>query len=183
MIKIMLQTLACLFRQVPEPELLAGSTVFLTGQRVQRLYLVLEGRVELQRHTAHGTTLVLQNAGPGSILAEASAYSTHYHCDARVVQTARLAVVTKSAFLAALDQNPALARAWSCMLANSVQAARLRAEIRSLPTVASRLDAWLEQDNQLPEKGHWQTLAAQLSVTPAALYRELAKRRTKSKSV
>jgi CRP-like cAMP-binding protein len=94
-----------------------------------------------------------------------------------VVEPTQLAILDKSDFLAALDHNPTLSRTWACMLANSVQAARMRAEIRSLPTVASRLEAWLEQGNALPQKGHWQSLAAELSVSREALYRELARRR------
>lgn len=147
------------------------------------MYLVLQGRVELQRHTPQGAILILQNAEPGSILAEASAYSSHYHCDAQAVEPTQLAVLAKSDFLAALDKEPDLARAWSCLLANSVQAARMRAEIRSLPTVASRLEAWLEQGNILPQKGQWQSLAAELSVSREALYRELARRRAKAGAV
>ena len=173
----MSQTLASLFRPSNNPPWLPASTLFLTGQRVHRMYWVLEGRVHLQRHTPQGTTMVLQNAGTGSVLAEASAYSDQYHCDALVVEPTQLAVVDKSDFLAALDHNPTLSRAWACMLANSVQAARMRAEIRSLPTVASRLEAWLEQGNALPQKGHWQSLAAELSVSREALYRVLARRR------
>jgi len=61
--------------------------------------------------------------------------------------------------------------------------ARVRAEIRSLPTVAARLDVWLAEGNELPSKGHWQTVAAELSVTREALYRELARRRKPDSSI
>jgi len=64
------------------------------------------------------------------------------------------------------------------MLARGVQAARLKAEIRSLSKVSERLGAWLEAGNTLPEKGRWQEVAAELSVTREALYRELARRRS-----
>lgn len=175
--------LSNLFCQSRIPPCSPGQVLFRTGQRVQRMYLVLQGRAELQRHTPQGAILILQNAGPGSILAEASAYSTHYHCDAQAIEPTQLAVLAKSAFLAALDKEPLLARAWSCLLANSVQAARMRAEIRSLCTVASRLEAWLEQGNVLPQKGQWQSLAAELSVSREALYRELARRRDHAESV
>jgi CRP-like cAMP-binding protein len=63
-------------------------------------------------------------------------------------------------------------------LANAVQEARLRAEIRSLRTTAERLDAWLGEGRALPVKGQWQDLAGELGVTREALYRELAKRRS-----
>ena len=72
-----------------------------------------------------------------------------------------------------------VAESWSALLARSVQAARLRSEIRSLPRVADRLDAWLGEGNALPERGHWQDVAAELGITREALYRELSRRRTK----
>lgn len=70
-----------------------------------------------------------------------------------------------------------LAEAWAAHLARSVQAARLRAEIRTLRKVSERVDAWLGEGRALPDKGHWQDLAAELGVTREALYRELARRR------
>lgn len=54
----------------------------------------------------------------------------------------------------------------------------MRAEIRSLKTVAERLDAWTAEHGDIPENGQWHVLAAELSVSREALYRELARRRT-----
>jgi hypothetical protein len=77
--------------------------------------------------------------------------------------------------------NPVLAAAWSAMLARSVQAARLRSEIRSMLRVAERLDAWLGEGNALPGKGRWQEVASELGVTREALYRELSRRRARNR--
>jgi CRP-like cAMP-binding protein len=76
-----------------------------------------------------------------------------------------------------LKSAPDLADTWAKNLAQAVQAARLRAEIRSLPRVADRLGAWLAEGNRLPDKGRWQEVAAELGVTREALYRELSRRR------
>lgn len=121
--------------------------------------------------------MVLQNAGPGAFVAEASAYSSRYHCDAVAAEESVVAGLPRERFLSALKDDPALAENWSALLAHSVQSARLRAEIRSLPRVADRLDAWLGEGNRLPERGRWQEVAAELGVTREALYRELALRR------
>ena len=44
--------------------------------------------------------------------------------------------------------------------------------------LSDRLDAWLMMNlGKLPSKGGWLPLAAELGVTPEALYRELARRR------
>ncbi len=63
-------------------------------------------------------------------------------------------------------------------LAREAQAARLRSELLSLRRLADRLDGWLAlNDGMLPPKGRWSTIAADLGVTPEALYRELSRRR------
>ena len=66
-------------------------------------------------------------------------------------------------------------------LAHAVQEARMKSEIRTLRTVAERLDAWLSaKDGGLPPKGQWQELASELGVSREALYRELARRSRRS---
>jgi len=177
MIAIMQSEILALFSTSPAQALPAGAQAFQAGQRVETIFMVRAGRVQLQRHSLHGARLILQDAGPGTVLAEASAYSPHYHCDAVVTEAATLSTCPKAAFLAALRDDPDLALAWSAMLARAVQAARVRTEIRSLPKVAERLDAWLNEGHTLPEKGRWQDVAAELGVTREALYRELARRR------
>lgn len=177
MIAIMRMSISMLFQDARDTELAPGETLFMAGEEVSGIYWVRSGRVHLQRHTAHGALMVLQNAGPGAVIAEASAYSSRYHCDAVAAEQSVVAGLPKPRFLSALVDEPALAESWSALLARSVQAARLRAEVRSLPRVADRLDAWLGEGNRLPEKGRRQEVAAELGVTREALYRELARRR------
>lgn len=156
----------------------AGAFLFHRGDTVALLYLVLEGEIHLLRHQEDGATLVQQRAGAGALLAEASLFAERYHCDAvAVTETATLAV-PKQTLQRMLADEPALAQAFAAHLAGEVQAARLRAEILSLRTVAARLDAYLSAGgDRLPDKGRWKTLAAELGTTPEALYRELARRR------
>lgn len=177
MIAIMRMPISMLFQEARESGLAVGETLFLSGQEVTGIYMVRSGRVHLQRHTTLGAHMVLQNAGPGAVIAEASAYSSRYHCDAVAAEESVVACLPKKRFLSALADEPALAESWSALLARSVQAARLRSEIRSLPKVTDRLDAWLGEGYSLPERGHWQEVAAELGVTREALYRELAPRR------
>lgn len=179
MIAIMRMPISMLFQEARETGLAAGETLFVTGEKVARIYMVRSGSIHLLRHTPHGAQMVMQNAGPGAVVAEASAYSPRYHCDAVAAEDTVVAGFPKERFLAALAAEPTLAESWSALLARSVQAARLRAEIRSLPKVAERLDAWLGERNRLPDRGRWQDVAAELGVTREALYRELARRRTK----
>ena len=178
MITIMRKAISMLFQDARDTGLATGETLFVSRQAVTGIYMVRSGRVHLQRHTTHGAQMILQNAGPGAVIAEASAYSDRYHCDAVAIEETVVASLPKARFLTALADDPALAERWSAMLARSVQTARFRSEVRSLPKVADRLDAWLAEGNRLPERGRWQDVAGELSVTREALYRELSRRRT-----
>jgi len=177
MILIMSEVLAPLF-DAAKPRLVdAGVWLFHGGDLVRNMYLVTEGAVELTRVTGLGAPVVLQRARPGQVLAEASAYSNNYHCDARAVTPATVRAVLVGYFRKRLAGDPKLSDGWAAHLAHAVQAARLRAEIRTLRTVAERLDVWLGEGHALPAKGAWQDLAAELGVSREALYRELSRRR------
>ena len=63
-------------------------------------------------------------------------------------------------------------------LAGEVHRTRMRAEILSLKSVATRLGAWMALNGDaLPPKGRQHLVASEMGVTPEALYRELARRR------
>lgn len=181
MIEIMCEPIFALFQDARTVALSPGETLFLTNQPVTDIFYVRSGLMHLQRNTTHGALMILQNARAGSVLAEAAAYSTRYHCDAVAAEETVVAALPKARFLSALAQERTIAEAWSTMLARGIQAARLRAEIRSLPKVAERLDAWLGEGNSLPEKGRWQDVAAELGVTREAFYRELSRRRAEGR--
>jgi CRP/FNR family transcriptional regulator, dissimilatory nitrate respiration regulator len=110
-------------------------------------------RSDLVRHTGHGLRLILHRAEAGQILAEASAWTDVYHCDAVASAACVAAILPRQVVRARLQANPELAQRWMQTLARLVQAARVRAEIRSLPKVADRLDACLCEGNALPDKG------------------------------
>lgn len=176
MIAIMSEPIAALFDGQPRRSLAAGAALFREGDPVREMALVCAGRVDLLRHTGAGMRLVLQLAGPGAVVAEASAYSAAYHCDAVAEVASTVAVMPVVLFREAVAAPPTAA-VWAAHLARAVQAARLRAEIRTLRTVAERLDAWAEAGGTIPGRGAWQGLAAELGVSREALYRELARRR------
>jgi CRP-like cAMP-binding protein len=155
----------------------AGEPVFHLGDAVQLVHAVRRGVVHLVRVHEDGTSLILQRAGPGSILAEASVYSTVYYCGARAETAALTFSIDRDVFRRRIVQNPEYAEAWGRRLAHEVHRARLQAEILSLRTVADRLSSWIAWNGSLPTKGQWSNLAQELGVSPEALYREIARRR------
>ena len=153
-------------------------SLFRAGDAVRHLYVVREGDVRLVRHQACGDALVLQRARAGQVLAEASVFASRYHCDAVTTTGATLGRIPKARVLGLQQQDPEWLRAFAAYLAGEVQRARARAELLSLRRVGARLDAWLAFNGEaLPPRGQWIELAAELGVTPEALYRELALRR------
>lgn len=182
MIAIMSDALSRLFEALlpSTTEYRDGEAVFHRGDPVVRLHRVLSGEIHVLRHLENGAMLVQQRARPGDFVSEPSLHSDCYHCDARAAGPALTRSVSRERFRAALCADPNFAGAWADHLARQTQQARHRAEILSIRSVASRLDAWLSLNAmKLPDKGEWKTLAGEIAVAPEALYRELARRRVK----
>lgn len=179
MIEIMSSPLIALLDRLEGREIAfaAGAPVFHLGDPIRFIHVVRSGVVHLVRHQDNGTALILQRAGPNSILAEASLYSASYHCAARAEVAGVTWAIARAGLLARIEEDTELAIAWARHLAHEVQQARLQSEILSLKTVAARLDAWVSCHGSLPARGHWSMLAHEVGVSPEALYREIAWRR------
>jgi len=180
MIAIMLEELGSLVQGLRgrKCEFAAGASVFHLGDPVRVVHFMRRGTIHLVRRQVDGAALILQRARAGSFLAEASVYSARYHCDAVAQFDATTWAVSRKDLHRRLEATPEFAEVWARHLAHEVQRARLHAEILSLKTVASRLSAWLLLNEDLPEKGERRRIADEIGVSPEALYRELAKRRT-----
>ena len=144
---------------------------------VSRFYLVKSGMINLVRFQEDGGMVVLQRAGEGAIMAEASVFAEGYHCAAVAVLKSELLAYPIKAVRALLAENPEAALAYARHLAGEVRESRKRAEILALKTVAERLSAWLVwNQGALPPKGARHHVAEEIGVSREALYRELAKR-------
>ncbi|RTM12060.1 MAG: Crp/Fnr family transcriptional regulator [Bradyrhizobiaceae bacterium] len=158
-------------------ELEPGEALFHQGDTVRRVYFVIKGTIHLVRHQASGTSLVIQRAGAGQIIAEASLFATKYHCHAVAVLPTVVWSVAKSELLGRISADPNIGLIFMKTLAHELQHSRFQVEVLSMKTVAARLDAWIEWNGELPPKGEWVSLAAELAVSPEALYREIGRRR------
>ncbi|MBK8840309.1 MAG: Crp/Fnr family transcriptional regulator [Hyphomonadaceae bacterium] len=154
-----------------------GRHLFRRDDPVQNMFLIESGAVQLIRAHRGGGALVLQRASAGSILAEASLFTTSYHCDAITTELVRATLIARRALRKLFLSNPEFAQAWAIHLSGEVRNARRRAEILSLRTVAERLDAWIAEHGRLPDKGGWRGVALEIGASPEALYREIARRR------
>jgi CRP-like cAMP-binding protein len=161
-------------------KLVKGSYLFRQGDAVKSIFVIESGLVELTRHQHDGRLVVLQRATRQMIVAEASVYSDACHYDAIAGLASDVVAISKNNLKCLLLHDETFSRKWAEYLAKEVQAARRLIEILSKKSVAERLDGWLAwRENEPVSKGQWKNIAAQIGVSPEALYRELAKRRLK----
>ncbi len=164
-----------------ERSLRDGEVLFRAGEGVRYFYVVRSGCICLARVQPSGEPLVLQRAVAGQLVAEASVFASKYHCDAVASGPALVGCVSTAGVERLKREDPEWLVMFAASLAREVQRTRAWAQLLSLKRVDSRLDAWLAlNDGVLPPRGRWLELAAELAVTPEALYRELALRRLSS---
>jgi CRP/FNR family transcriptional regulator, dissimilatory nitrate respiration regulator len=161
-------------------ELTTGEALFRCGRKTEGLLKVITGRVRLTRVDRSGREVVLHVAGPGETLAEASLFSAQYHCDAIASTNSIVRVYPKREVLAAFEENPKAAQAFSATLAHQVMNLRTRIEQRNIRLAVDRVRHFLALNagadgRTIKLPGTLKDLAAELGLTHEALYRTLKK--------
>ena len=161
-----------------ERDLAAGQTLFRTGQRTIGAYQVLSGRVRLARVDRSGRETVLYTAGSGDMIAEASLFSSIYHCDAIASTAAKVRLYAKDGVLAEFKRNPEAAKSFMTRLARQVMDLRTRMELRNIHSARDRVRHYLAlhagaDGATVPIEGTLKEL--ELGLTHEALYRTLAR--------
>jgi CRP-like cAMP-binding protein len=162
-----------------ERSLKAGQSLFRTGARTAGLYEIVKGKVRLVRVDRSGREAVLQVAAPGETLAEASLFSSTYHCDAIATTDAVVRLYPKAILVSELERNPKFAQAFAAMLARQVMTLRTRLEQRNIHSARDRVRHYLAinadpSGRAVVLSGTLKDMAAELGLTPEALYRTLA---------
>jgi CRP/FNR family transcriptional regulator, dissimilatory nitrate respiration regulator len=162
-----------------ERALKAGQTLFRTGARTAGLYEIVKGKVRLVRVDRSGREAVLQVAAPGETLAEASLFSSTYHCDAIASTDAVVRLYPKTILVSELERNPKFAQAFAAMLARQVMTLRTRLEQRNIHSARDRVRHYLAinadpSGRAVALSGTLKDMAAELGLTHEALYRTLA---------
>ncbi|MEO9526095.1 Crp/Fnr family transcriptional regulator [Roseibium sp.] len=156
----------------------AREHLFHTGDRILRMYLVLEGRLTMVRTLESGQELVVQRAGPGEFLAEASLFADRYHCDAICETDIACEVYDKRDLFTALgerDVSIAILEAYS----RSIRILRSQIELRNIKRADDRVLAYLtllpaDEDGWRYPSLSWKDVARTLGLSHEAVYRALA---------
>jgi CRP/FNR family transcriptional regulator, dissimilatory nitrate respiration regulator len=153
--------------------------LFHAGGKSSGFYEVVSGTIRLVRIDRSGREAILQVAHAGDNLAEASLFSSTYHCDAIATTQAVVRLYPKSVLLAELQRNPEIAKSFAAMLARQVMALRTRLERRNIHSARDRIRHFLTVNAGADSRtvilpGTLKDLAADLGLTHEALYRVLA---------
>jgi CRP-like cAMP-binding protein len=127
-----------------------------------------------------GREAVLQSASTGDTLAEASLFSSTYHCAAVATTEAVVRLYPKAILFAELARDPKLARAFAAMLAQQVMTLRTRLEQRNIHSARDRVRHFLAVNvaadgRTVALPGTVKDLASDLGLSHEALYRTLAR--------
>jgi CRP-like cAMP-binding protein len=163
-----------------ERALKAGQSLFRQGGRTAGLYEVVGGRVRLARMDRSGREVVLHSAAAGETIAEASLFSSIYHCDAIATTSAVVRLYPKAVVLAEFQRNPKAAQAFMAMLARQIMNLRTHLERRNIRSARERIRHYLAVNagangSTVALAGTFKELAADLGLTHEALYRALAR--------
>ena len=161
-------------------KLQAGQTLFRAGQKTVGLYEVVDGKVRLVRVDRNGREAILQLASAGDTLAEASLFSSTYHCDAVATTEAAVRLYPKAILLIELKRDPEILRAFTAMLAQQVMTLRTRLERRNIHSARDRVRHFLaisaeKNGRTVSLPGTLKELAEDLGLTHEVLYRTLAR--------
>ena len=113
-------------------------------------------------------------------MAEASLFSSTYHCDAVATTEAIVRLYPKAVLLAELQRDPKIAKAFAAMLAHQIMSLRTRLERRNIHSARDRVRHFLALNvgadgRTVDLPGTLKELAADLGLTHEALYRTLAR--------
>lgn len=155
-----------------------GQTLFRQGDDPPGLPFVTDGQIDLLRHTETGRSVRIHVARSGETFAEASIFADHCHCDAVAAGPSHLRLLPKRSVLGALETQPGLGQVLSLHLAQSLMTARRLLELRAInpltERVLARLSDLADATGTLPREMSLISIAADLDVTPPALYRAIA---------
>ncbi len=164
------------FNMLSEKDLISiqvdkGGVVFHQNASVRGPHLVLQGDVELIRHSKSGDKIILHKAAMGDTLAEASLFSENYHCDCVATTPSQLVIFRKSAVLALFASNPKFARDLLKQQARQVQTYRHKIELLAIKSAEERV---LTALTEIGQRGSVMSFARQIGLTHEATYRALS---------
>lgn len=160
-------------------QLATGAVLFRQGDKTFGFFRLVSGRIRLIRVTPGGTEVPMHIARPGELLAEASLFSTQYHCDAVATKESEVLVYSKEEIVRQLKAQPDEMWRLAAEMARRVQGLRTQLEIRQIRSAPMRVLQALrlrcDASGCWKQDGTLKQFAEEIGLTHEALYRTLAK--------
>ncbi len=150
-----------------------NDVVFEQGAACGGVWFVHAGCVDLERVTDTGHLVLIHRAMQAESFAEASLFSSHYHCTARAVHAnTKLIELERSALHDALRERSEFATTLCAMLAAQVQGYRRQVEVLSIRSADERVfvataHGMMGEDIK--------AFSAKIALSHEAVYRSLAR--------
>ncbi|GGC10284.1 Crp/Fnr family transcriptional regulator [Marinobacterium zhoushanense] len=157
-------------------QLARGEHLFRAGEPVTRLFLVARGEVRLARPLSHGELLTVHRARIGMLVAEASIFASHYHCDAIAEVDTELRIFNRAQVQALLRSDPECAERLCAYLSGEILALRTQLELSHIQSAEERILTWIQlhaSDGTLRLDRPLISVAAELGLAHETLYRTL----------
>jgi len=152
-------------------ELACGETLFVQNSATAGLFYLVSGRIDLKRSTRTGHSVMIHRAYAGDTFAEASLFSSTYHCTATAVCEVLVIECRRSAISLLLNTDIEFAQSMASRFASQIQESRRRVELLSIRAADERILAALN-DGLLVED--ITTFAEMIGLAPETVYRTLA---------
>ena len=145
--------------------------LFLQGDTSCALFFLEKGLIQLIRHSENGDEVMIHRARSGETFAEASLFSTAYHCDGIALENSKVIRMDKFQILNTMAEDTAFALALSARFAGQIQSLRRIQEIHAIRSAKERVFAAVVQGVL---KTDIKPFAAQINLTHETTYRALA---------
>jgi len=159
--------------------LVKGEHLFFQGDQVESFYYLKTGKIKLIRHTVEGGQALIHVALAGETFAEASLFSSRYHCSAIAVSTSEIMRYKKSDLLIYLEQNPSAMKGLLKMFAQQVRDLRTVNEIKNIRSAKERILMFINNEmnagKELCLSMLLKDVAYKIGMTHETFYRELKK--------
>ena len=159
--------------------LVAGTTLFRQGDEPFGIFRLVTGQIRLVQVNPNGDEVPMHTVRPGELFAEASLFSTHFHCDAMATKASQVLVYPKEKIVQQLKRNPEEMWKLAAELAHRVQGLRTRLAIRQIRSAPMRILQSLhlrcDSSGRWKQDGTLKQWAEEIGLTHEALYRALAK--------
>ncbi len=160
-------------------ELAVDECLFRQGDRAHAIFEIERGRLRLVRHALDSRRIVLHTGRTGELLAEAALFSPTYHCDAVAAAPSRVRIYPKRDLLALFRSDSQAGERFMAVLARQIHVLRARLEERNIRSARERVLHHVAlcagaDGRTMALDGTLMDLAAEIGLTPEALYRTLA---------